>query len=154
VAKAALGRVPIFGWALIRAHMLVDRGGSANAAKQMLQEASLRLNKGEIMAIFPEGTRNKTPEPILPFKKGAFILAKHTGVPLIPLAILNSGHLWPSGSYVPKPGLIKVAIGQPIKASNASLSSLAKEAQANLEELYLQLQEPSQNQGASSTKKP
>ncbi|MDR1309118.1 MAG: 1-acyl-sn-glycerol-3-phosphate acyltransferase [Deltaproteobacteria bacterium] len=143
VAKAALGRIPVFGWTLRRAHMLVDRAGGAEAAKQMLTEAAERLRNGEIMAIFPEGTRNKSAEPLLPFKKGAFILAKHTGVPLIPLAILNSGPLWPSGSFLPRPGLIRVAIGRPMAASGgASLNVLAQEAQAALRDLYLGLAAP------------
>jgi 1-acyl-sn-glycerol-3-phosphate acyltransferase len=120
--------------------MLVDRGGSTEAAKKMLWEASQRLKNGEIMAIFPEGTRNKTSQPLLPFKKGAFILAKHTGVPLIPLAVLNSGALWPSGSFLPRPGLIKVAIGKPLKASDSSLGTLAREAQDALTNLYLELE--------------
>ncbi|MDR2386212.1 MAG: 1-acyl-sn-glycerol-3-phosphate acyltransferase [Deltaproteobacteria bacterium] len=141
VAKAALGKIPIFGWVLMRTHMLVDRGGSADAAKRMLQEASLRLQQGEIMAIFPEGTRNKTSHALLPFKKGAFILAKHTGAPLIPLAILNSGNLWPSGALVPKPGLIKVAIGAPLKTEDGTnLASLAAKAQQALKDLYLDLE--------------
>jgi 1-acyl-sn-glycerol-3-phosphate acyltransferase len=121
--------------------MLVDRGGSTEAAKQMLSEATERLKKGEIMAIFPEGTRNKTDVPILPFKKGAFILAKHTGAPLIPLAILNSGNLWPSGSYIPKPGLIQVAIGRPIIPDrSSSLIEMSRTAQKVLTELYQELE--------------
>ena len=143
IAKAALGRIPIFGWTLKRVHLLVDRGGSAEAAKAMISEASLRLSQGEIMAIFPEGTRNKTEVPLLPFKKGAFILAKHTGVPLVPLAILNSGNLWPSGGYVPRPGLIKVAIGDPIFVRpDESLNNISKKAYEILESLYRSLEDP------------
>jgi 1-acyl-sn-glycerol-3-phosphate acyltransferase len=93
------------------------------------------------MAIFPEGTRNKSAVPVLPFKKGAFILAKHTGVPLIPLAILNSGSLWPSGRYLPSPGQIKAAIGAPLTVEpKESLAALAKKAEKILESLYLSLE--------------
>jgi 1-acyl-sn-glycerol-3-phosphate acyltransferase len=92
------------------------------------------------MAIFPEGTRNKTEDPILPFKKGAFILAKHTGVPLVPLAILNTGALWPSGSFLPRPGRVKVAIGEPIAVGpRESLASVAERAGQILAGLYLEL---------------
>jgi 1-acyl-sn-glycerol-3-phosphate acyltransferase len=137
VAKGALGRIPIVGWTLKRAHLLVDRGGSAEAAKKMISEASLRLARGEIMAIFPEGTRNKTEATLLPFKKGAFILAKHTGAPLVPLAIRGTGELWPSGGYVPKPGLVKVAIGRPMIARpDESLNEIAKRAYQVLDDLY------------------
>lgn len=153
VAKAALGRIPIFGWTLMRAHMLVERGGSAESARQMLSEAAARLKNGEIMAIFPEGTRNKTAEPILPFKKGAFIISKHTGAPLIPLAILNSGNLWPSGSYVPKPGLIRVAIGEPLVAEpGLSLIALSQKAHASMEKLYAQLEQAPPSGAPGQTK--
>ncbi|MDR1578513.1 MAG: 1-acyl-sn-glycerol-3-phosphate acyltransferase [Deltaproteobacteria bacterium] len=147
VAKAALGRIPVFGWALKRGHLLVDRGGGADAAKKMLKEASTRLAAGEVMAIFPEGTRNKTEAPLLPFKKGAFILAKHTGVPLVPLIILNSGTLWPAGAYLPRTGQIKVAIGQPLVAEDKeSLGRLADRASLALQTLYQELENQSPNQ--------
>ncbi|MDR2140330.1 MAG: 1-acyl-sn-glycerol-3-phosphate acyltransferase [Deltaproteobacteria bacterium] len=142
VAKAALGRIPVFGWALRRCHLLVDRGGGADAAKKMLAEAAARLAAGEVMAIFPEGTRNKTETPILPLKKGAFILAKRTGAPLIPLTILNSGALWPSGSYLPSPGRILAAIGPPLAVGpKDTLADIAKKAEQTLEGLYLDLRE-------------
>jgi 1-acyl-sn-glycerol-3-phosphate acyltransferase len=146
VAKAALGRIPVFGWTLQRVHLLVDRGGGAEAAKQMVQEASQRLAAGEIMAIFPEGTRNKTETPVLPFKKGAFILAKHTGVPLVPLAIYNTGNLWPSGKYLPKPGRILAAIGEPLTADpKQPLAALAKKAEVVMEKLYDDLAQKTEN---------
>ena len=156
VAKDALGRIPIFGWTLRRVHMLVDRDGSAQSAKSMIAEATRRLSNGEILAIFPEGTRNKTASPFLPLKKGAFILAKHTGAPLVPLAILNSGNLWPSGSYVPKPGLIKVAIGDPMLVTpNESLNQIAKRAYEILEGLYKGLEEsPSPDSPLGSSPEP
>jgi 1-acyl-sn-glycerol-3-phosphate acyltransferase len=146
VAKAALGRIPVFGWTLKRIHMLVDRGGGPDAARQMVTEAVSRLNSGEILAIFPEGTRNKTQQPILPFKKGAFILAKHNGAKLVPMAIHNSGNLWPSGSFVPKPGIVKVAIGRPITTSKSTtLNQISAEAQKVLEDLYNKLEHADKN---------
>ncbi|MDR1606831.1 MAG: 1-acyl-sn-glycerol-3-phosphate acyltransferase [Deltaproteobacteria bacterium] len=141
VAKAALGQIPVFGWVLKRVHMLVDRGGGADAAKKMLIEASARLAAGEVMAIFPEGTRNKSEIPILPLKKGAFILAKHTGVPLVPLTIYNSGALWPTGSYLPHSGQIKAHIGPPLEIEpRESLANITEKASQTLTDLYLGLQ--------------
>jgi hypothetical protein len=98
------------------------------------------------MAIFPEGTRNNAEDPpILPFKKGAFILAKHTGAPLIPLAIYDAGRLWPSGSYLPRPGRILVAIGQPLKVSSRDpLATVAQRAGETLTSLYLELRRQAQ----------
>lgn len=134
VAKAALGKIPFFGWAMTRAHMVVDREGGAEAARQMVSEAQKRLGEGQVLAIFPEGTRNKTPEPLLPFKKGAFILAKHAAAPLVPVAVKNSRQLWPAGRLLPRPGEIKVKIGPPLPAvpgeGLAALTARARETLA------------------------
>jgi 1-acyl-sn-glycerol-3-phosphate acyltransferase len=141
VAKAALGRIPVFGWVLKRIHMLVEREGGSEAARKMISEASERLKDGEIMAIFPEGTRNRQKEPpLLPFKKGAFILAKHTQAPLLPVAIYNSGELWPSGALLPKIGTIRIMIGEPLTIKpNESLNLITQRAFDSLNSLYLQL---------------
>lgn len=133
LAKASLGKIPFFGWALSRVHMLVDRGGGPEAAKKMVAEAVERLSKGEILSIFPEGTRNKSAEPLLPFKKGAFILAKHTGAPMVPLAIRGAGRIWPAGAYWPSPGTIRVKIGEPLlPVEGEKLGTLTSRAQAAL----------------------
>jgi 1-acyl-sn-glycerol-3-phosphate acyltransferase len=138
VAKAALGRLPLFGWTLKRSHLLVERGGGAETTKKTLEEASDRLAQGEIMAIFPEGTRNKTATPILPFKKGAFIIAKRASSPLVPLAIVNSGALWPTGSCLPFSGRIKAVIGPPIMVDpKTPLAKVTAIASAALTDLYL-----------------
>ena len=136
VAKASLGRIPFFGWALARVHMLVDRGGGAESARKMVGEAEARLARGEILSIFPEGTRNRGAELLLPFKKGAFILAKHTGAPIVPLAIKNAGRLWPAGKFWPRPGTIRVKIGQPLTPEpGEKLGALTLRAQRALYEL-------------------
>jgi 1-acyl-sn-glycerol-3-phosphate acyltransferase len=114
VAKASLGRVPFFGWALARVHLLVDREGGAEAAVSLVNEAGGRLARGEVLSIFPEGTRRHGPEQLLPFKKGAFILARQNGAPVVPVALKNTGALWPAGRIGPWPGLIRVRIGPPL----------------------------------------
>lgn len=52
------------------------------------------LNKGQALGIFPEGTRNKTDEPLLPFKKGAVSFAQKTGATLVPFAITGKYKFW------------------------------------------------------------
>ena len=136
VAKASLAKVPFFGWALLRVHMLVDRTGGANAAKNMVEDAASRLQGGQTLAIFPEGTRNRGEEPLLPFKKGAFILAKHTNVPIVPVAIKNAKNLWPAHKYWPMPGVIRIKIGHPFTLQpGENLAALTERAQQNLLEM-------------------
>jgi 1-acyl-sn-glycerol-3-phosphate acyltransferase len=123
--------------------MLVEREGGSESARKMVNEATSRLNSGDIMAIFPEGTRNKTKyKDLLPFKKGAFILAKHTKVSLLPVAIYNSGNLWPSGTYLPKQGTIKISIGKPLTLNaDETLSAITQRAYETMEKLYSSLSE-------------
>ncbi|UQZ89118.1 hypothetical protein C4J81_07870 [Deltaproteobacteria bacterium Smac51] len=136
VAKASLGKIPFFGWAMVKAHMLVNREGGAEAAKQMVAEASERIKRGEILVIFPEGTRNKTDEPLLPFKKGTFILAKHTQAPIVPIAIKNARQIWPSGKFWPRPGTIRIKVGAPLELKpGENLNSLTARAQSALADM-------------------
>ena len=130
VAKAQLAQIPFFGWALARVHMLVDRGGGADSARKMVEDAEKRLADGQTLAIFPEGTRNRGDDLVLPFKKGTFILAKHTGALIVPIAIKNARNLWPVGRLWPYPGTIRVKIGPPLTPiPNEKLTPLTARAQ-------------------------
>ena len=136
VAKASLGRIPFFGWALARVHLLVNREGGAEAAVRLVKEAGGRLARGEVLSIFPEGTRRHGPERLLPFKKGAFILARQTGAQAVPVALKNTGALWPVGRPGPRPGLVRVRIGPPLTLAPgeklAAFTTRAQEALAGL----------------------
>lgn len=64
----------------------VDRKNKSPEAKQMALDA---LSQDKIVGIFPEGTRNKTNDYILPFKYGAVSFAYKSGKPIVPMAIVN-----------------------------------------------------------------
>ena len=63
----------------------VDRESHNN--KKSLDKAIECLNNGEIVAIFPEGTFNKTEYVVKPFKIGAVYLASQGDSPIVPFAI-------------------------------------------------------------------
>lgn len=64
----------------------VNRDGSDVRA---IMQAMKYLKAGECVCIFPEGTRNKTDEPLLPFKGGAAALSIKTKTPIIPVVTVN-----------------------------------------------------------------
>ena len=66
---------------------------------------------------FPEGTRSKTGE-LLRFKKGAFILAKEWGLPILPVTIKGTRDLSPPGTTDMMPGQAELIIHPPIPASS------------------------------------
>lgn len=67
----------------------------SNAREGALQTRALirRVQEGESLAIFAEGTFKPDPG-LLPFKNGTFMIAVRAGVPVVPAAIIGSRKLW------------------------------------------------------------
>ncbi|MCI0436689.1 MAG: 1-acyl-sn-glycerol-3-phosphate acyltransferase [Gemmatimonadetes bacterium] len=120
VAKKELGRIPIFGHAWRAAgHISVDRGDRQSAI-QSLNEAGARLRRDNgAVIIFPEGTRSPTGD-LLPFRKGAFMLALHTGVDIIPVGVSGSREILGKTDWRVRNGEIRVRIGVPIPTAEYS----------------------------------
>ncbi len=114
VAKRSVAYIPILGWILILARFpFIDRQSSEQGRRSMNQLAE-RIQREKLnIVIFPEGTRS--PEgTLLPFKKGAFILAIQAQVPIVPVAIEGSGIAMPRASFGIYPHPLKITVGQPI----------------------------------------
>jgi len=63
-------------------------------ASEALKKSSTLLKQGKTVLIFPEGTRNKFDELLLPFKPGFGFLAVNNQVPIIPVAISGVCDVW------------------------------------------------------------
>lgn len=89
VAKRSIRFYPLLGqFMLAGENIFIDRGHSSQA-KKTLDEAVEQIKKKKKIAVFvfPEGTRARLGEALLPFKKGAFHMAQQAGVPIIPVVI-------------------------------------------------------------------
>ena len=74
------------------------------------------LREGAALILFPEGTRNMTDSPLLPFKSGLYHLARaHPGIDLVPVWIENLNRVMPKGALVPVPLLCTVTFGAPLR---------------------------------------
>ena len=113
VARASLLRKPFMGWHLKRLHIPLARG-SVGSAKRFIKDGKSKLDSGAAVMVFPEGRWRQDPGPMLPFKKGSFVLARTAESPMVPLAILGSQKLLPPGKLIPKKGAITLRIGPPI----------------------------------------
>ena len=101
VAKREIFKVPIIGWNLwLNKHIAIDRT-SLKGARKMINEAQKNLNMGNSVLIFPEGTRS-TDGAIKRFKDGAFVLAKKTNYPILPIIINGSMEVFPKKGYTLK----------------------------------------------------
>jgi len=121
VLKKELFKIPFFGWALSRVKPIaIDRDAGSSAVEQVKVKGKERLDEGNWVCIFPEGTRVK-PGETKRYRMGGALLAdycaKHsedgTGYPVYPLAH-NAGECWPRHSFIKLPGTISVSIGQAI----------------------------------------
>ncbi|MGE3728811.1 MAG: lysophospholipid acyltransferase family protein, partial [Candidatus Sericytochromatia bacterium] len=71
------------------------------------------LKRQQQVIFFPEGTRTRDGK-MLPFKKGAFVFALESGLPMVPFCVRGSYEALPPGVKVVRPGLIEVAFLAPI----------------------------------------
>ena len=72
------------------------------------------IKNGISMCIFPEGTRNKTEDLMLPFKEGSFKMAEKTGCLIVPMAISGSADILEAHFPKVKPVHVIVEYGKPI----------------------------------------
>jgi 1-acyl-sn-glycerol-3-phosphate acyltransferase len=94
IARHEFKDIPVFGMIYRRGSVLVDRNSDASR-KKSYEEMKEVLAKGMHMCIYPEGTRNRTGQPLKSFHDGAFRLAIATGKPIIPGLIFNTGKALP-----------------------------------------------------------
>lgn len=79
-------------------------------------QMSAVLEEGHSLILFPEGTRNATDAPLLPFKSGIFRLASaRPDIELVPVWLANLNRVLPKGQFVPVPLLCTVTFGAPMK---------------------------------------
>ena len=117
LAKKELFTIPLFGWGMSAAGMIkVDRQ-NRDRAKRSVGSALDALKKRNISIImYPEGTRSYTNE-MLPFKKGAFILAIRSGLHIVPITISGAREIVPKNTLRLYKGKIKFIVGKPISTS-------------------------------------
>ena len=88
------------------------------------------LNDGGAIGIFPEGTRNKTKEFLLPFKFGAVSMADKTDAYIVPFGL--------TGDYKFRSKNLKIIFGKPFKVENNDLETANKKLYSEVSKLMKQ----------------
>lgn len=114
VSKDSMKKIPLLSIWMTRLHCLfLNREDIKEGLKTILAGID-NIKNGISMCIFPEGTRNKTDDLILPFKEGSFKMAEKTGCAIIPMAITNSAEIFENHFPKIKPTHVILEYGTPI----------------------------------------
>jgi 1-acyl-sn-glycerol-3-phosphate acyltransferase len=114
VAKKELFSIPIFGSAVLSCgHIFIDRKDRGQAFESLAAARKRLDEESPTIIMFPEGTRSETGE-VQPFKKGAFVLGIQAGVDVVPAAITGARGVMRKGSWVIRPGTVRIQFGQPV----------------------------------------
>lgn len=132
IAKIEMAKVPLFGYLYKTGSVLVDRKSDASR-KESYNKMKNVLNMGLHMCIYPEGTRNKTGQPLKSFHSGAFRLAMETRKSIIPGIIFNTKKVLPHNkSFCVIPHPLEIHFLEPIEI-------LAEDTASSLQERVFEM---------------
>jgi len=117
---------PVVGWMARNGGVVpVDRGAADVEAFRLAERV---LDAGQVLMVFPEGTRSPTAELQTP-KDGLAMLALRTNATIVPIGVSNTDAVWPKGSFLPRPGgHATMRIGQPFRLGDVLPADLSRKA--------------------------
>jgi 1-acyl-sn-glycerol-3-phosphate acyltransferase len=115
VMKKELRKVPLFGLAgKLGGNIYIDRS-EKKGAYERLKDARKILVNGVSLIMLAEGTRSRDGN-LRAFKKGAFVMSLDLGMPLLPVSIVDTKYILPSGTYDLFPGRVTLVIHEPLSS--------------------------------------
>lgn len=137
LSKAELAKIPLLGYVIKKLYITVDRDNSRDRSRSI---DTMRKTIEENISVFlcPEGTRNTSDKPLLPFKDGAFRLAIATQTPVAVLTIFDSDKFLPPYSIALSPGAIHAVWSEPIETkgmTEGDVDALKRKAATVMTEL-------------------
>jgi 1-acyl-sn-glycerol-3-phosphate acyltransferase len=117
LSKKSVLKTPVVGrWMRLCGDVSVDRS-EKSSREESLNQMRNRLERGDSLLIFPEGTRQTDPNtPLGDFRDGAFNLASQSGVPIVALVLKDTDFIWRKGSFVLDLKPLQFAVSDPIQS--------------------------------------
>jgi 1-acyl-sn-glycerol-3-phosphate acyltransferase len=122
-AKKSLFRIPFLGWAMrMLGHMPVDRVQRRKAVA-MFSESVRSVGERKSLLVFPEETYSPDGE-LLPLKRGGFLFALKTGLPVLPVGVWGTRRALPPRHRLLSPTALHIRFGSPIRTVELAVSEL------------------------------
>ena len=126
IAKKEMAAIPIFGMVYKRGSVIVDRKSEESRRKSYMKMKEV-LDMGLHMCIYPEGTRNKSTEPLQRFHDGAFKLAVETKKQVIPAVIFHTRKVLPRKTFYFWPHHVEMHFLAPVSVEEKTAQQLKEE---------------------------
>ncbi|MEZ4826514.1 MAG: lysophospholipid acyltransferase family protein [Bacteroidia bacterium] len=139
LAKKEILAIPFVGWLIGQIAVMVDRSNRESRKASVLHMIR-ELRKGISILVFPEGTRNRTGEPLKSFQQGAFSVAISAQVPIVPVIITETRPMQPVDSLTFKPGKGHITFLPPVSTQGYSeheVNRLMEEVKTMMETFIL-----------------
>lgn len=131
VVKRELLWIPFFGWGLAALKPIAIDRNSKTAIHQVLEQGKARLDDGQWVLLFPEGTRT-APGQRKRYHTGGAQLAARSNYPVLPIAH-NAGLFWPRRSFIKYPGTVQVVIGPLIESAGRTANEINRQVETWIE---------------------
>ena len=140
-AKRELLDLPILGALMRRAgHPAVERR-HANQSVADADRLTEVLRGGAALLVFAEGTFTRA-RGLRPFRLGAFQTAARAGCAVVPAAISGSRHVLPDGSWLPRPGPVRIVLRPPLPPAGEDWHEILRLRDAAFQEVLAHCGEP------------
>ncbi|GAB5465353.1 MAG: lysophospholipid acyltransferase family protein [Candidatus Kapaibacteriales bacterium] len=124
IYKEELEKVPVWGWGLKMSPFIAINRNSGRDSLASIDKAAAQMREGDSTIIFPEGTRSSE---LLPFKRGAFMLAARSGLPIVPVAISGIEPVLSTKPFRIRKATVTIEFGAPIDAPKDQNAATEKE---------------------------
>lgn len=138
IAKKEMASIPLFGLIYKRGSVLVDRKSEESRKLSFVRMKEV-LDMGMHMCIYPEGTRNRTQEPLQYFHNGAFKLSMDTGKPIMPALLFNTAKVLPADkTFFFWPVRVEMHFLEPVPVGSYSMEELKDEIYEQMRTYYVE----------------
>ncbi|HEY5540463.1 MAG TPA: lysophospholipid acyltransferase family protein [Coriobacteriia bacterium] len=116
IAKRELFDAPIIGWGIARLWAFPIKRDTAD--REAIGRAAALLKHGELVGIFPEGTRQRpeqSPDELGEAHAGVAFIATRADAPVVPVGIAGTDRALPRGAWFPRFPRVTVRYGKPVR---------------------------------------